>query len=213
MNMKISNLIKPGTYSVWFNPKTTMAALAVSLCFFSGCASFSDQMTNRHKINLMQENLQELSGTYKLKPDLLYKNNGEAEMAQGKYLAKEIHGYLSQKNIDIDTSANLQLTVKILDSNHVSFLFKNDEMLLDSVTLSTELQPTGLLYLGNHYVKAIGVPYLWGGTMCEKTRIGLANDGGLILHHVSDRSGGVLLVFLGGHSFQSAYHFKRINSK
>lgn len=213
MNMKISNLIKPGAYGAGFSPKTTIAALAVSLCFFSGCASFSDQMTNRHKINLMQENLHELSGTYKLKPDLRYDKNGEATMAQGKYLIGNIHRYISKKNIDIDTSANLLLTVKVLDSNNVTFLFKKDEILLDSVTLSAELQPAGLLYLGNHYVKTTGIPYLFGGTVSEKTRLGLASDGGLILDHVFNSAGGFLLVFSGGRLSQLAYHFKRINSK
>lgn len=191
-----------------------MAALAVAHCFFSsGCASFSDKMIIRHKTDLLQEDLPKLSGVYQLKPDLEYNKDGEAKTAQGKYLIENIHRYISQKKIDIDTSANLLLTVKIQDKDNVTFLFKNEEKVIDSVTLSTELQPTGLLYLGNHYVKAIGVPYLWGGTMSEKTRIGLANDGGLILNHVTDRSGGILLVFLGGHSSQSAYHFERINPK
>ncbi|WP_025146788.1 hypothetical protein [Pedobacter jeongneungensis] len=214
MNMQISTFFKPCDYVAGVNPKTTVAALAVSFCFFfSGCASFSDKMISRHKIDLLKEDLPQLSGIYQLKPDLEYNKDGEAKLAQGKYLIENIHRSISQKKIDIDTSANLLLTVKVLDSNNVNFLFKNDKIVLDSVTLSTELQSTGLLYLGNHYVKAIGVPYLWGGTMSEKTRIGLASDGGLILNHVIDRSGGILLVFLGGHSSQSAYHFKRINSK
>ncbi|GAA4196377.1 hypothetical protein GCM10022289_02000 [Pedobacter jeongneungensis] len=190
MKTKISIPIILRGYVAGFNVKTTTSDLAVSAgFFFSGCASFSDKMISHHKSNLLQKDLPQLSGVYQLKPDLVYNKDGEAKVAQGKYLIENIHRYISQKKIDLDTSANLRLTVKVLDSNKVSFLFQKDNVVLDRVTLPAELQPTGLLYLGNHYVKAIGVPYLWGGVMSEKTRIGLANDGGLILNHVTDRSG------------------------
>ncbi|QIL40240.1 hypothetical protein G7074_13810 [Pedobacter sp. HDW13] len=211
MNRQISTSTKPNADGKGFNRKTTIAIFTVVLCFlFSGCASFSDQMINHHKIDLLQKNLSELSGTYQLKPDWEYNKEGEAKMAQGEYLIENVHRYISGRRINFDTLTGLLLTVKVLDSSNITFLFKKDEAVLDSVTLSVELGPAGLLYLGNHYVETTGIPYLCGSTMSEKTRIGLANDGGLILNHIFNSSGGFLLIFSGSYSSQSAYHLKRI---
>lgn len=177
---------------------------------FMGCASFSDELINPHKIDLNPVNLTRLSGTYELVPDLYYTNKGIPEISKSPYSAGNVHRYISTKRIELEHSDNLTLTIKVLQSDSISFLFKKDYLMLDSVILSAELQPSGMLFLGNSTVEATGIPYLFGGTVVEKTRVGLAKDDGLILDHIFNSSGAFLLIFFGGHYSQTAYHFKRI---
>jgi len=177
---------------------------------FSGCASFSDRMSRQQKVKLTKQNLDHLSGTYQLFPNLSYTKNGGIEMLQYQPKTERFHRYVSKKKIDFKSSENLSVEVKVLGNNQINFRFKKDSLTIDTVTLSGRLQSRGLLLLGNKYVKFNGVPYIFGGSESAKTRIGLATDDGLILNHAYDRSGAFLLFIWGGRGYDIAYHFKRI---
>ncbi|MCZ4245481.1 hypothetical protein [Pedobacter punctiformis] len=210
--MNTSNSIKPRANGVRPNQKTISFKLAIFILglFLSGCASFSDRTINQYKVKLSEENVSRLSGTYRLFPDLIYTKRGDAEILGYQRKTEQFHRHISKNKIDFSPSDNLSVDVKVLENNQISFLFKKDNFLLDSVTLSAKLQSRGLLLLGNKYVKFHGVPYILGGSESAKTRIGLASDGGLILNHAHDRSGALLLFIAAGRSSDYAYHFKRI---
>ncbi|MBO9673320.1 MAG: hypothetical protein J7577_07740 [Sphingobacteriaceae bacterium] len=183
----------------------------IAFCLlFSGCASFSDRPIRRHKVKLSEGQVSKLSGTYQLFPDLAYVKNGVAESLRYQPVIEHFHRYISKHRISFKPSENLTVDVRVIDNNQITFNFKKDSLIVDSVTLSGKLQSRGLLLLGNKYVEFHGVPYILGGSKSEKTRIGLASDGGLILNHAYDSSGALLLFIGAGVSYDSAYHFKRV---
>ncbi|NII81088.1 hypothetical protein [Pedobacter sp. SG908] len=214
MNVLISTSIQPYANGSRLNNKIhyfKWLICIISFCLlFSGCASFSDRPIRRHKVKLNEGQVSKLSGTYQLFPDLAYKKNGIAETLRYQPIIERFHHYISKQKIDFKASENLTVDVRVMDNNQISFNFKKDSIIVDSITLSAKLQSRGLLLLGNKYVEFHGVPYILGGSKSEKTRIGLASDGGLILNHAYDSSGALLLFIGVGVSYDSAYHFKRI---
>ncbi|NMN35105.1 hypothetical protein [Pedobacter sp. SG918] len=214
MNMLISNSIQPNANDNRLNNNFRcfrQAICVITICLlFSGCASFSDRPIRRHKVKLDKDEVSKLSGTYQLFPDLTYKKNGVAETLSYQPTTEHFHQYISKRGIYFKPSENVTVDVKVMDNNQIGFHFKKDSIIVDSVILSARLQSRGLLLLGNKYVEFQGVPYILGGSKSEKTRIGLASDGGLILNHAYDDSGALLLLIGSGLSYDSAYHFKRI---
>jgi len=214
MNMLISNSIRPNANYNRLNDNMRgfrQAICAITICLlFSGCASFSDRPIRRHKVKLDKDEISKISGTYQLFPDLAYTKNGVAETLRYQPITERFHQYISKRGIYFKPSENVAVDVKVIDNNQIRFNFKKDSLIVDSVTLSARLQSRGLLLLGNRYVEFHGVPYILGGSKSEKTRIGLASDGGLILNHAYDSSGALLLFIGAGLSYDSAYHFKRI---
>ncbi|MEH3113006.1 hypothetical protein [Pedobacter terrae] len=213
MDIHCSTSINSNGTTIGFNQKITTTILALACCFFlSACASFSDGPIRYHKVKLTERNLSMLSGTYELYPDSVYKKNGKAGLQVNSSKYEKFHQYIGKSKIDFDTPANAHVVVQVSD-HQVNFLFKEDSLVKDTVSLSYKLQSRGLLLLGNKYTKFEGIPYVLGGSRSEKTRIGLAKDGGLIMNHAVDNTGAVLLFFMAGYSYNASYHFKRINSK
>jgi hypothetical protein len=214
MNMLTSTSIQPVASDNRLNNNVRcfrLAICAITFCvLFSGCASFSDRPIRRHKVKLDKDEISKLSGTYQLFPDLTYKKNGVAETLHYQPITERFHQYISKRGIYFKPSENVAVDVMVIDNSQIRFNFKKDSLIVDSVTLSAKLQSRGLLLLGNKYVEFQGVPYILGGSKSEKTRIGLASDGGLILNHAYDNSGALLLFIGAGISYDSAYHFKRI---
>lgn len=203
----------PSGTNTGFNQKITTTILTLSCCFLlSACASFSDGPIKHHKVKLTDSNLSILSGTYQLYPDSVYNQNGKTGLKVNSPKIEKFHQYVSKSKIDFDTLANSHVVVQVSD-HQVKFLFKEDALIKDTVSLPFKLQSRGLLSLGNRYATFEGIPYLLGGSRSEKTRIGLAKDGGLILNHAVDNTGAILLFFMAGYSYNISYHFKRINSK
>lgn len=214
MNMLISTSIQPNTNGNRL--KNNICCFRQAICtitfslLLSGCASFSDRPIRRHKVKLYKDEVSKISGTYQLFPDLAYTKSGVAESLRYQPTTERFHQYISKRGIYFKPSENLTVDVKVIENNQISFSFKKDSLIVDSVTLSAKLQSRGLLLLGNKYVEFQGIPYILGGSKSEKTRIGLASDGGLILNHAYDNSGALLLLVGAGLSYDSAYHFKRI---
>ncbi len=214
MNMLTSTSIQPHVHYNRLNDNLRYFKQSVCIItcwlFFSGCASFSDRPISRHKVKLDKDEVSKLSGTYQVFPDLIYTKKGVTETLGDQPATERFHRYISKREIDFKPSENLTVDLKVLEGNQISFHFKKDNLIVDSVTLSAKLQSRGLLLLGNKYVEFHGVPYILGGSKSEKTRIGLASDGGLIVNHAYDSSGALLLFIGAGRSYDSAYHFKRI---
>jgi len=213
MNMLTSTSIQPYTndHRLKNNISCFRQGICITLCLlFSGCASFSDRPIRRHKVKLHKDEISKISGTYQLFPDLAYAKNGVVETLRYQPITEHFHQYISKRGIYFKPSENVVVDLKVMDNNQIRFHFKKDSIIVDSVTLSAKLQSRGLLLLGNKYVEFQGVPYILGGSKSEKTRIGLASDGGLILNHAYDNSGALLLLIGAGLSYDSAYHFKRI---
>lgn len=217
MNMLISTSIQPNLmYNKLINNIRYIRQVicAITCCLlFSGCASFSDRPTKHHKIKLDEGNLSEISGTYQLYPDSVYDREGELRLRAYTSKDDRFHQYVSRNKISFDTLVNSSVTVRVSHDGYINFLFKENGIDKDAVRLSYKLQSRGLLILGNKYVKFEGIPYILGGSRSEKTRIGLAKDGGLILNHAVDNSGAFLLMIGTGYSYNASYHFKRIKSK
>lgn len=196
----------------WFRRAVCFKLFTGIIALFSGCASFSDGPIRHHKIKLTGKSLSTLSGTYQLYPDSVYDKEGDVRLRAYTSKDDRFHQYVSRNKISFDTPVNSSVIVQVLDDGFINFLFRENGIDKDTVRLSYKLQSRGLLVLGNKYVKFEGIPYILGGSRSEKTRIGLAKDGGLILNHAVDNSGAFLLMIGAGYSYNASYHFKRIKS-
>jgi hypothetical protein len=65
----------------------------------------------------------------------------------------------------------------------------------------------GFFYLNNKKVKFNGIPYLFGGSRSEKTRIGLSKNNDLIVQTAIDNTGAFLLIVGSGYSYNIATFF------
>lgn len=213
MDMQRPNSATPNGHTVGIDQKITTTILALACCCsLSGCASFSDGPIRHYKVRLTEKNLSMLSGTYELYPDSFYQKNSTAGLQAYSPRNRQFHQYVSKSQISFDTLANCHVVVQV-SGDQANFLFKENGLNKDSVRLSFKLQSRGMLLLGNKSVTLQGIPYILGGSESEKTRIGLAKDGGLILNHAIDDTGAILFFFMLGYSYNISYHFKRVNSK
>jgi len=175
----------------------------------SGCASFSDATIENHRQKIAKGNLSQVAGMYQLAPDLEYKNDGKARSLDNRNFAKDIHFYISQKTSNLDSAADMRLIIKQYKIDQLTFIVKQNSLTLDSLAVPVKFYK-GSLYLQNKSREYIGIPYLFGSIMTEKTRIGLAKDEGLIIHYLSNSSGALLFMFFGSNSYQKAYHLKKL---
>lgn len=186
--------------------------LAVVLVIpIAGCASFSNIMISKHKINLTPKSISELSGSYQFFPDLEYSENGMAHPVKYRGKTKQFHQYIIPNKIGYDTTLNLLVVIKTIENDKVRLYFKKDNAVLDSITLKARLRFNGLLVLGNKGLQVHGIPLIIGDYESERIRIGLAKDGGLILQYAFEKAGALLLIIGSASNYNNAFHFRRIS--
>lgn len=183
--------------------------MMILLCalLFSSCASFSNKIIWQERKKLSAHNLKELEGTYSLSPNLIYRNGSRNVGVLDSYLNR----YLKNKKIDFDSLDRYSARISIIEINRLHIIIKKEQIIVDSVSLPTEIKTNGFLMVGKSKLKINGIPYLFGSFASEKSRISRNIQGDLIFNHVSIYGGALLLMIGIERRAEFAYHFKRTN--
>lgn len=208
--------------------KNRLILMLAALGLLTGCATFSGKMMKKNAVKITHDELFRLSGDYELLPDFSYDNSGNKEQIGrvfDEYRYKKtdldslrrkvkqshnLYGYVVDKKMELDSYGGAWVSLKVLDSQTIRFVLKRENIVVDSIDMKGWLKADGLFYLDNKYIKLNGVPYLFGGSESQKNRIGLAKDNGLLVNQAIDRSGAFLLIIGAGYSYNTVYHFKRM---
>lgn len=176
----------------------------------SSCASFSGKIIKKDKVKLTETDLKKITGTYELLPDIKYDAKGESEFIDKKASLNNIYSFLSDTKIEFDSLKKYTVRLDLINKNKLKFMVSNEKIIVDSIVMTGKLKNNGLFHLDNKFLKCHGIPYLFGGCINHKTRIGITKDNGLVVNQAVDNSGAFLLFIWSGYSYNSAYHFKKI---
>lgn len=185
----------------------------ISVLILSSCASFSSRIVKNNKTKLTENNFNKLEGNFELFPDISYTDKGNPEIIKSKASLNSFYYFVSKNKTEFDSLANYSVELKWINSKKIKFIFKKENAKIDSTEISGKLKKNGLFHLDNKYVKRNGIPFIFGGYTSNKTRIGITKDNGLLVNYASDVSGALLIIIGDGFSYNSAYHFKRIENK
>ncbi|GAA4106079.1 hypothetical protein GCM10022393_00280 [Aquimarina addita] len=185
----------------------------IALCC-AGCASFSNQSFRKEYIKITEGNLSELSGAYFL-PYIKNLEHPFSEFNGHVDLYSQIVNappWKSRKNkLDSLQVAENQYVVQldVIDAASVNIgLYENNRLIKD--TLIAGKLKNGMFYLKNIELDCQGIPYIMGGCLHSKRRIGLSKRGNIIVNTAVDNTGALLLVIGTGYTFNSSYEFEKI---
>ncbi|MBC8753457.1 hypothetical protein H2O64_02160 [Kordia sp. YSTF-M3] len=184
--------------------------LGVLIISLSSCASFSNKISKKESVRLTKKNIQDIEGTYEFQPFKSFGARGNRVYDVSNDI-KNIDQYLVGEAIAFGSKTDYTVDLKVVSQHEISFSFKNKNTLVYETTLKMKLKSNGLIHLDNKYVKATGIPFLFGGITSKKMRIGLSKEGNLLLNYAYD-SFGSILIFSAGTSYNHSHHYKKINS-
>jgi hypothetical protein len=188
--------------------------ILILFCFTQiSCATYEAIYKRMDKVKITESNFSAISGTYKMFADsTLDKGKGkEAILTIPKNLSVSIYQKILNKQLIIDSSSQYSVKVNCKKEN-ISFVFFKNEIMLDSASIIGKIKSNGFYYVGNSKAKCHGVPYLLGGCQKERIRLGLGNNGHLIINQAYESSGAFLFFFWAGEKYNTCYFFKKITS-
>lgn len=184
------------------------------------CASFSKNRFRKEIDNLKEKDISKLNGTYSFYPIRRYYNLGREEPYDRipdslKYnnayeflvndwyqkkkefdsLRKEENKY--QLNLNLEKRKN-RLNIKV---------FENSKVIKDTILIGRYKK--GMFYLDNKYVDCTGIPFLFGGCSNNKRRIGVTQNGNLLINEASSDLWAILIILGNGKSYNETYQYKR----
>ncbi|MGX7666511.1 hypothetical protein [Flavobacterium pedocola] len=192
--------------------KSIYMLLAASL-LLTGCADFSKKMVKNNAAQLSEINFKSIEGNYHFFPDIEYDKKGVADTLKSKILINDFSDNVDIKWVQLDTLSEYSIETKVVSLEKVRFVFKRNNEKINIFYFMGILKEDGFFYLDNEYKKCWGVPLLCGGCTSRKTRIGIAKDGGLLMNTYYDSYGGFMLIFSNGSSYNTVYHYKRIQKQ
>lgn len=178
--------------------------------FFYSCASYENKQVRKNAVQLHESEINRFNGTYELYPDIDYDHKDNTK-SSGKWASKlHLPSAIDNRSTVYDSLKQYTVRLNVLDKNTMLFIVHDQQTPIDTILLKGKLKRNGLFYFKNLEVKSHGVPYLFGGTQSNKSRIGLTADNGLLVNQANDNSGAVLLIFWAGNAYNSTLHYKRI---
>ncbi|MEO5788937.1 hypothetical protein [Gelidibacter sp.] len=66
-----------------------------------------------------------------------------------------------------------------------------------------------MFYLNNNFISCNGIPFLFGGCVNDKRRIGLTKDDKLLINAGFSNKGAVLLVMGAGYNYNESFEYTR----
>lgn len=182
----------------------------ISFAILSSCASFSSRIVKKSKLKLTNNTLNRLEGNFEVFPDLRYSDNGSAEVIKCKASLNSFYYFVSNNKNKLDSLTKYTVELKLRNSKKIKFVFKKENIKMDSIEIGGKLKKNGLFHLDNMYIKRNGIPFIFGGFTSNKTRTGITKDNGLLVNYAYDVSGALLIIIGDGFAYNSAFHFKRI---
>jgi len=178
-----------------------------------GCSSFSNKGLKRETVELNENNIYQLNGTY-----FNYASAYYNEKIYPDSIAKKVNAYnlITANPIKLTRLDSLDLasstdsfSLRFIDTNQIEIKY-----FIGGRTLYTEIIPgkikKGFFYLDNKFYKRNGIPFIWGGIITEKKRIGISEDNYLIVNTIYKSKGALLLFLLGGSESKAVYKIEKI---
>lgn len=179
-----------------------------------GCSSFSNKGLKRETVELNENNICQLNGTY-----FNYASAYYNEKIYPDSIAKKVNAY----NYNLITANPIKLTrldsldlASSIDSFSLRFIDTNQieiKYFIGGRTLYTEIIPgkikKGFFYLDNKFYKRKVIPFIWGGYYHRK-KIGISEDNDFIVNTIYKSKGAFLLFLLGGSESKAAYKIEKI---
>lgn len=180
------------------------------------CATFPRAIVNPYSVN--EENINSLNGKYSIieisrssLTDSTSFSYSKKDIGFDHTIFDEIDSRLLTKRIEIDSSKNYALELKILNPKRIGLYYFQNEKAIRQLMIKYKIKDDGYLYLKNRNFKIKGIPYLFGEINVKKNRITLNKESNLIFESSEFSSGGVALLMVypvGKAKYQKIY--KRI---
>jgi hypothetical protein len=182
------------------------------LVFFTSCASYRTSAIRNQNQPLHNTSLHSIEGSYSLKPLHHYGKRGTTDSLNiPEY--EILSNYLRMQATTTDTLSDYTIDIKVESKTSIQCYLKKGIALIDSVKIRGKVKKNGLFHFKDNPVNCYGIPYILGGCSFNKARIGLTENGDLLLQYAS-YSGGALLIIIGdGRSYNKTYSFSRISQK
>ena len=185
--------------------KIILALLVIS---FTSCASYSNKISKDQQSELTKSNIHSIEGVYEFEAFESFVSKG-GDVYEIDNDIEYPDYYILGTRLKLNP-ADVTMVVKIVSKNKISFTLKRKNTFLFEKTIKMKLRPNGFIHLKNKHVEIIGVPLLIGGIESEKMRIGISENGDLLLHYAYDIFGS-LIFFSSGTRYNRTHYYKKIN--
>ena len=168
---------------------------------FLGCAPFSKKIEFKDYSVLKENNLSKLNGVYEVKTFKAIRkfNNSKPKISDNDSINRfSLFEIIKSTNKDIrndvdNNTSDYTVRININNSEVMSFTLLKNEKAIDSAKVKYIIKD-GFVYLKNKNFKTLGVPGLAGNFEVDRTKIGLNNDGNLIVYNSYYIYGAILFI-------------------
>lgn len=183
------------------------------------CASFSKKRFRKDLVNLQETTLTNLNGNYSFHPIKRFynhtKNNPYNHIPDSlrynnayDFLINEDH----KKELKFDALRKKENSYQIsltLESSHLLRIkvLENSKVIKDTV-FAGKLK-NRMFYIENRFLSCTGIPFIFGGCVNNKRRIGLTKNNNLLINAAYSNEGALLLVFGAGYNYNVSFEYHR----
>jgi hypothetical protein len=178
------------------------------LIVITGCATFNNKYVSSRTL-LEPDNIKTYNGVFAMTTDSGYNKKGELETIINQHGNLSLYSVITNKILKRDSLATYSAKVNF-QTNQIKFDFYKETKQFESVTIKARLRSNGMYYLDNSQVEVVGVPYIYGRTSHNKTRLGINKAGNMFVNTAGSEYGAVLFIIGDGHAYNSCPIFKAI---
>lgn len=184
---------------------------------FFGCASFNKRGFRNNLKKIPKNELHKISGIYEIKPIKWYSTSGKKR--QNNILKDSIsyidgYSFISNKfyqkynPLNYTYTNSYSLKIDLIDAKKLKvYLLEDSKVKLDTTFYGTYKKR--MLYIDNKHLDCHGIPFIFGGCMNSKIRIGLTKERNLIINQAYSNEGALLLFIGAGNRYNLSYEYKR----
>ena len=179
---------------------------AIILVSMYSCATFERGYKKIDKQKITAQNISLINGTYPIYPVAEINDKVKKDtILQNEKTFRNIYSELTNNNKKLDSEYTF--TLNSID-NYVSFSLLKGDTIIESKKIKVKIKRNGFVYLKNTKTGFNGIPYLFGGSNQVRTRLGLSNNGELIVNKAYDATGAFLFFFWAGYAYNTCNFYK-----
>jgi hypothetical protein len=172
----------------------------------TGCATFNNKYVTG-RTQLQHDNIGSYNGTYNLRTDSTYNKKGILEPVINQHGNFSLYSVITNKILKLDSLASYSARVSFQD-HQIQFDFYKGAEKFETVIIRAKLKSDGMYYLDNSQTTVFGVPYIYGRTSHNKTRLGIDRAGNLFVNTAGSQYGAVLFIIGDGNAYNFCPVFK-----
>lgn len=185
-----------------------LSILVTTIC---SCASYSKRQFKKDLQPLKTQNLLDLNGSYSYHPVSRYfsfRKQSEEDKTPDSLVRNNSYSFILD-NYDSNNFKDRHITLYLKTEKELIVELVEDSIVLEETLITGKLK-NGMFYLDNKFLDCNGIPYFFGGCKNRKRRIGLKNNGNLLINEAEDTSGAILFFISGGVAgYNSTFEYLR----